>query len=265
METRSLFYFLMKKIQPKQFCDMGSLDGAESLLFRKVLINTNFYAFEANPENFQFMVQNEMLKTKNINVYDFAVSDKSDKCSFFIADENSDPTSLGCYGNSSLLIPDIERIPTLRTVKEEVEVDAIRIDEFLLKKESIINAALWIDVEGAAWQVLKGMENIKDDVCLINVEVEKEAKWKNQKTLSDVQSLMNKFGFSEIARKLPNGWRVGDFIFINDKYKKELSKIDIIICKLQAIIWFQLLIPIIRKLLPKKFYFIIKKKYMGWA
>jgi len=251
----------MKKVQPKQFCDIGSLDGAESLFFRRVLINTNFYAFEANPENFQFMVQNEMLKTKNINVYNFAINDKSGKCSFFIADENSDPTSLGNYGNSSLLIPDIDSIPTLRKVKEEVEVDAIRIDEFLLNKERIINAALWIDVEGAAWQVLKGMENIKDDVCLINVEVEKEPKWKNQKTLSDVQYLMNKFGFSEIARKLPDGNRVGDFIFINDKYRKQLNNIDIIICKLQAIILFQLLIPIIRKLLPIKFYLKIRNMF----
>ena len=62
METRSLFYFLMKKVQPKQFCDIGALDGAESLFFRKVLgNNTNFYAFEASPENYIKFMKNILL------------------------------------------------------------------------------------------------------------------------------------------------------------------------------------------------------------
>jgi len=255
----------MKKVQPKQFCDIGALDGSESLFFRKVLgNNTNFYAFEASPENYiKFLKNNQMLKNNCINVSNLAVSNKSGKCTFYMVDENSDPTALGNYGNSSLLCPDIDRIPTLRTVKKEVEVDAIRIDDYLQKKERIINVALWIDVEGAAWQVLKGMENIKDDVCLINVEVEKEAKWKNQKTLSDVTKLMNEFGFREIARKLPNGYRVGDFIFINNNFSKKLGRFDIIICKLQAIVYFQLLIPFIRILLPRKVYLFFRNKYIG--
>lgn len=93
-----------------------------------------------------------------------------------------------------------------------------RLDSFIqsdLGADSAI-IALWIDAEGAAYEVLQGMENVRAAVCIANVEVETEEFWQDQRLWPAVASLMRDFDFKPIARRA--GDRQFDVLFINNRW-----------------------------------------------
>jgi len=51
-ELSTRFDRLLKIINPDVICDVGSLNGGESLRFRDCVPNAKIFAFEANPLNF---------------------------------------------------------------------------------------------------------------------------------------------------------------------------------------------------------------------
>jgi hypothetical protein len=60
--------------------------------------------------------------------------------------------------------------------------------------------ALWIDVEGCAYEVLCGARRVLEDTLLLMVEVEDKAFWIGQKTAPDVKRLLFGSGFVPVAR-----------------------------------------------------------------
>ena len=77
----------------------------------------------------------------------------------------------------------------------------MRLDTFIQGLETVPESvALWIDVEGAAYEVLEGIEGICDRIKLIHVEVETEAFWEGQRLKADVEDLMHSMGFTTLAR-----------------------------------------------------------------
>jgi hypothetical protein len=82
-----------------------------------------------------------------------------------------------------------------------VEVESIRLDEFI---ESLDRApqsvALWIDVEGAAYEVLEGIERIASRVQVLHVEVEAKETWAGQKVVTDIDALLKRLGFCFAGR-----------------------------------------------------------------
>ena len=80
---------------------------------------------------------------QNVTVEEFAVSNKSGKVDLYLADEG-----IGQH-----------RIHESRFGKSSISVKMISIDEYLSEKSQKIDFVK-IDVEGAEYDVLKGMENI---------------------------------------------------------------------------------------------------------
>tara|TARA_B100000989_G_C19227182_1_gene338348 strand:+ start:226 stop:567 length:342 start_codon:yes stop_codon:yes gene_type:complete len=80
---------------------------------------------------------------------------------------------------------------------------------------------LWIDVEGAGYQVLQGVENIKDKIAFFQIEVEGKQIWEGQRTKSDIITFANSLNFREIARG--SGRNQYEIVFVNENYiRKEL-------------------------------------------
>ena len=48
--SKRMFHFLINKIDPDLVLDIGSRDGKDSLIFRKILPKAKINAFEANPD-----------------------------------------------------------------------------------------------------------------------------------------------------------------------------------------------------------------------
>lgn len=269
MNTRTLFYYMVQKVKPKYFCDIGSMDGGESLYFKKASPLTQVFAFESNPYNYKIMASNQILRGKNIQIFDIAVTNFIGKTKFYILDENSDPGGFN-RGTSSLLEPDYDYAPAIfdgsvpystRKLKEVQEVNTTMIDKFLIDRASdLTNVVLWIDVEGAGWEVLDGMKNIKNFVSMIHIEVELKPKRKKQKLINDVLQLMESYGFKEIERYFSKGATIGDIIFINKSFPNQLSGFTIFNLKVKAVI-FHTIISVIRKVLPVNIYRLLRSYY----
>ena len=214
LNTEILFQLLVKYLKPEIICDIGTLDASHSILMRHISKIPRIIAFEANPYNFKDILDRNIPEKENIEVHHKAVSNKADELIFFVQKYNNDAGQKWMAGTSSILQRNVGVGDT-----EEVTVDAVRLDHFLndiapgINKNSI---ALWVDVEGAGYEVLEGISEISHNVVFIQVEVETEEIWQGQKLKSDVLDLVIKLGFVEIGRGKHE--KQHDLILINKAY-----------------------------------------------
>ncbi len=194
LDTRQLFLRLLRVLDVDVVCDVGSLNGADSLRFRHARPDATIFAFEANPANAQRMRTARVLERARIEVVPLAVCERDGEADFFVVDAKDAP--LARQGMSSLFQ---RAAPAQRGVA--VRVGCARLDAYLaprLARDARI--ALWIDVEGAAFEALSGALEILDSVTLIHVEVETApCIASGQRLWSDVHALLAANGFRALG------------------------------------------------------------------
>ncbi len=211
--TPLFFQLITKTFKPDYIFDVGSMDGSQSIRLKKMSNLSNIIAFEANPDNYKEMLTNKLLLKNNIRIVHNAVWNENKEITFFLENKSKNK------GISS-----IRQRNSGSEGSTEYIIDATRLDTFI-KKENINNKKLmlWIDTESAGYEVLEGIQDVKEDVRFIHVEVETKQFWKNQKTQDDVISLMENMEFILIAKgKLIYNQR--DLIFVNKNYYSEYRK-----------------------------------------
>jgi FkbM family methyltransferase len=190
-----LFYFFLERFHLDIVCDVGSRDGVHSLKFRNLLPNARIIAFEANPHNYDAMRSDQKLAQNKIEIVHKAVTNRAGRLTFHVLQLENGVEEAWRTGGSSVH----NRTDGLPTVP--VEVESIRLDEFI---ESLDRApqsvALWIDVEGAAYEVLEGIERIASRVQVLHVEVEAKETWAGQKVVTDIDALLKRLGFCFAGR-----------------------------------------------------------------
>jgi FkbM family methyltransferase len=215
LETKILYRKLLSVIKPEIVFDIGSCDGSESIKSAKILPDSAVVAFEANPNNYRQIATNSDVKKYNISVYNLAIQHSDDEVSFNIIDSDA----VKNRGSSSLL--NKPGFPS-----RQVKVKGSRLDSFVNKHFSKSKSlALWIDVEGAGYQVLQGIDSICDQIMFFQIEVEENQVWEGQRTKSDIIEFANSLNFREIARG--SGGNQYDIVFINENFegKFDLPKI----------------------------------------
>ena len=167
--TRWLFIRLLSRLQITAICDVGSMDGADTLAFHKAVPDSSIYAFEPNPKNYRLMQSDGRLRARNIELVPMAASNYDGDADFFIVAAADSFEARLRRGMSSLY-----RRPNDWDVIESVlRVKTTRLDTFLNHKASgERRIALWIDAEGKAYEVIEGMTGILKNIHLIHVEVE---------------------------------------------------------------------------------------------
>ena len=110
----------------------------------------------------------------------------------------------------------LERVPGygLETY-ESVAVAAVRLDGVLAAETGPL--ALWIDVEGAGYEVIEGIAGLRERICVINLEIETQSFWQQQRLGADVVAALRELGFTPIARG-PGGDLQFDVVFVNDRW-----------------------------------------------
>jgi FkbM family methyltransferase len=153
VNTRRLFCRLLRTFDVATVCDVGSMDGDDALRFRRVLPSASILALEPNPNNFALMAADDRLGHERIRVLPVAASDRRAKAPFFVIDANyARGRDLARRGMSSLH----ERSDWTR-LSSVVQVQTVRLDELLAAESSGAGPiALWIDAEGAAFEVPEG-------------------------------------------------------------------------------------------------------------
>jgi len=225
--TKYLFNSLLFIFKPDLIFDIGSLDGTDGIRIKNLLPNSKVVSFEANSLNFKKMQDNPVFHDRNILIINKAVSDFDGELDFYEEEKfiKKDGKDNRHGGVSSTRV----RIDNISKGHKRVRVQAIRADSFVLDLPNLPKRiALWIDVEGGAYEVLNGLHKVKDLVSFIHVEVETEQVWKNQKTKNEILLLLEREGFVTIARS--RKLLQHDIVLVNKKHFLD-KKILILIAK----------------------------------
>lgn len=195
VNTRRLFARLLRALRIGAVCDIGSLDGADALMFRRVLSRASIYAFEPNPENFRLMQGDAELRKHDIQILPFAAADYDGAAELFLVEADPAPNCLW-RGMSSLY-----RRSGRMESSQAVAVSTTRLDTFLADKAPRdARFALWIDTEGKGCEVIEGARGVAAQICLLHVEVEtRPIISPDQKLYPEVEALLKELGFVELA------------------------------------------------------------------
>lgn len=199
VNTRRLFCGLLRSLGADLVCDIGSMDGQDALLFKRRAPVSRVIAFEANPINFDGMRANAALAANSVAVEPLAICERDGVADFFVV-RSDHPAWHARRGMSSLYAraqaDQLDRV---------VRVSTSRLDSYVARHASDARRlALWIDVEGKAYEVIDGARSILARVLLIHVEVETRPLISAaQKTYLEVRELLLESGFTELASDFP--------------------------------------------------------------
>lgn len=199
VNTQRLFTRLVRAIGISTICDVGSMNGAEALRFHRAAPTSRIYALEPNPSNYRLMRANPALQQCAIELLPLAASDCDGESDLFLVDADYSRQDATC-GLSSLYA----RTGLMHPSTAAVRVRTTRLDSLLAGEcGSGARLALWIDVEGKAYEVIEGMRGVAGSVQLLHVEVETEACIAaGQRLYPDVRALLRRLGFAELATDL---------------------------------------------------------------
>ena len=182
VELLDKYYFkIIKRLDINEFYECGAHEASASILFSKT---GKSIAIEANP----YTYKEKTIKAQKFGVktYNLALGVKKGKVKIHIQSRNSRS------GSTSLLAK-------VRNEKSDyATIDSTTIDKICeLNSSKNSSIAFWVDVEGFAFEVLKGgYRTFKSrNVKIIKVELEEKPIWKNQKLSSDVNDLLLSYGF----------------------------------------------------------------------
>jgi FkbM family methyltransferase len=217
VNTHVLFSALLQRAGADCVCDIGSRDGDDSLRFRNLFPKARVLAFEANHYNYARMAADPRLVEAKIELLPYAVSNADGEATFYVTDvDYSNPEEN--RGTSSLLSGGEAKL------KEQARVETRRLDRLILEKCPEARAiGLWIDVEGAEYVVLEGIEGIRDRVAAIHVETALKPLREGQRTTAELSQLMDRLGFEISARGFEEKHVWGDIVYVRKDLRKKLG------------------------------------------
>jgi FkbM family methyltransferase len=226
-------YFINKK-NPTLIADIGSRNGQEAKRFRNLNINSQIVAIEPHPILFNKMVADKELKSKKIDILNYAVSNRKDILKFHIF-------------NSEDLCGSLLK-PLTDSYEIDVEVESLF---SIFKNSNTENIFLWIDVEGLTWEVIDGLSLLSENVNCIHLEYETKESFKGQKLFSDVEEKCKNIGLFLIANNYTESVYQGNALFIRKKIVSYKEYFDIIFY-LYPLYIFNIILSKFKKLLLKK-------------
>lgn len=249
VHTPTLFYGLLASLPDIDlFLDVGSLDGREAFAVETHFPGVKSIAIEPNPHNIGVIRAEITQRNSCINLETFAAGNENGMTSFY----TRTPIGSHNYGASSML-KFAEEVRNSEFATNMIEVPLRRLDSV----DSIslyAKIALWIDVEGAGYQVLEGISNIAQKVQIVHIEAETRPWFEGERLAPDIIRLMSDYGFDLIGSKFDKHLRQlqGDMVFLRRGCANEVAIRRAI---LRAWIVQHLAMQhLARKVLPEKWY-----------
>ena len=221
LSTRYLFRRLLRTLEVEVVCDVGSMDGADALRFRRMLPSAQIVALEPNPRNFVQMAANASLRRGSIRIFPLAASDHDSEAPFFVAKADYRAGRGLRRGMSSLHKRRDESL-----LAEVVQVRTARLDSLLAAESQFGRAvALWIDTEGMAFEVIRGAAGFLRFARMLHVEVETEPIiGTDQKLFADVERLLADAGFAVLATDQARGSVQFNVLFVRTDLLREKAR-----------------------------------------
>ena len=199
--------FIKKFLPPSPVVvDCGAYDGADTIALADIL-NAKVYAFEAVPEIYMALCKRARPK-KNIYCFNMALSNVSGKQKFFVSGGKSD-------ASSSLLQPKEHLNDHPETYfKNQIEVDAITLDDWAEKNNIQTVDLLWLDMQGFELKMLEASPRILSTVKAIHTEVSTKETYEGVELYSVYKAFLEANGFVAAVEAIPPGWDMGNVLFV---------------------------------------------------
>jgi FkbM family methyltransferase len=154
-------------------CDVGSRDAQEGIFLMKQLGGKELHVFEPNPNAARVCRENLATFTSeshaNIAVFnEVAVTDRAGELRFYPVNASLSENKDSGFSSLFQINPDYTKTRG-SIVQDEVVIEATILDEYFTAREQ--PDLLWIDVEGAELQVLRGAARVLRGVTLLHIEV----------------------------------------------------------------------------------------------
>lgn len=222
---------LLRCIPVHIVCDIGAADGRHTEKLARSKRRSRVIAFEADPNTFALLKQRKTLQQPRIELVHAAVSSRSGMTSFNIIGDKV--TGHWRAGGSSLLFRSEKGLRVAREISQET-VKAVTLSEFLASPPNTKgNIALWIDVEGASYEVVRGMTQVASRVAFLQLEVEEVPYWEGEKLKPEIAKELAGLGFVELAH---GPGLQHDAIFINTRDLGPLSRLKVQVVVAAALI-----------------------------
>ena len=150
---------------PKMIFIVGSCDGGDEIKLNAWYPEAIIHSFEAIKENYDLAVDNiSYLNTDKIHVHHYAIFDTDGEIEF-----NNLKWPTGEYEGSFYLIdPEHRKVNNLQLTK--VKVPCITLQTFCKQNNIDSIDVMQVDVEGAGYQVIKGMEEVLPKLICIEYQ-----------------------------------------------------------------------------------------------
>lgn len=190
--------------------DVGSRDACQALEFNRWFPNAKIYAFEPIESNVEWC-KNVTKNISNIEIIPKAINSYNGKTKFF-------EVYNGNIGASSLLkVTDHSRSNSWK--QREIEVDCVRLEDWLIKQNINKVDFMWADVQGAEKIIFESMGKFLMDVDGIATEIGLQKLYENGTELTELNNILLK-NFN-LIESIPEGsYTEADNIYINKKYNK---------------------------------------------
>lgn len=210
-ELDELFCAIAADISPDVILEIGSRDFMDGLKIKSRSPSSKVFAFEANPENYS-----EHLKNIDQVIFPLPIAlGEANQISTIKV-----PRYASRIENATEQQRGIASILPRDDLGEAISysVPMMTLDSFMGNfAHDCVNFAMWVDVEGYAYQVINGASPDLMKKCLFaKIEVEEHAYWSGQFLASDMRAHMLNCGFVEVAN-CDKGLKQYDILFLNNQ------------------------------------------------
>ncbi len=197
--------FDLKKIE--KYCgkknpiiiDIGANDGAEIVDFLDLYPQCLVYAVEADPEPFK-RLQKRFAGDGRVKCFNIAIADNNGRiifnCSsgFFTKEQKQSNTQHDFSG--SILTPKLhlEMTPEVK-FENKIDVNCMTLDTFVKSQNLNTPDFIWMDVQGAEYNVFKGGTETLKNVKVIYTEYGLVELYEGQKSLWFIADYLKQFNF----------------------------------------------------------------------
>lgn len=174
--------------------ECGSRDCLDALALKTFYSPEQVFAFECNPES---IVVCEANLVPGITLVPKAVSNYTGVADFYATD--MDLSKDKNIGASSLLVHC--ELGTKEYIQKKIQVECIRLDEFMASENIDTIDLLCMDLQGAEPLALEGLGERIKDVRYIIAETSKRHFYQGDMLVNDFTNLLNKKGFMLVVAK----------------------------------------------------------------
>lgn len=203
---------------------IGLYSGLDTIALRQYF-DATVYAFEADPRRFN-VLEDRFNHFDGINLIKKACSDVTGKIDFYQA---AFPGASSIYKfNLDLMADwsgktkeDLLRYERGECYQRKVEVDSIRLDEWMETSDIQKIDFLGMDVQGATYQVLVGLGDRIKDVHYLICEGEFKEIYEGEVLWPQIVSYLESKGFYPAYHINYKSGYFGDLLFINSNYSRD--------------------------------------------